>query len=134
MATQKTPPKSVQGLGAVKCDSSGAAIVAVTHKNVALVDSRLIAKALGRRHASTFELIKDRLPLFGKAIGEGIVRFETDKLSAGAGRPVKYALLTEGQALLLLTLMRNSPNVVQAKAAMIHAFKKAREAKASMVP
>lgn len=131
MATQKTPPKSVQGLGAVKCDSSGAAIVAVTHKNVALVDSRLIAKALGRRHASTFELIKDRLPLFGKAIGEGIVRFETDKLSAGAGRPVKYALLTEGQALLLLTLMRNSPNVVQAKAAMIHAFKKAREAKAA---
>lgn len=107
---------------------SSVAISTKVASGVALVDSRLISRALGRKHHGTLELIKGRREEFSEGIGEGIVRFKTEQLQEGSGRPVCYALLTEGQAMFLLTLMRNSPRVVQAKAEIVLAFKKSKEA------
>ncbi|MEW8229116.1 MAG: Rha family transcriptional regulator [Candidatus Thiodiazotropha endolucinida] len=47
--------------------------------------------------------------------------------SVGAGRHTKYALLTEPQATLLLTFMRNSPKVKYFKVLLVKEFYRMRE-------
>lgn len=89
-----------------------------------VVDSRLIAERLGIEHINFMEAIGDYQTQTEQAFG--IVRFETEKLG-GRGRPQKYALLTEDQAIFLMTLSRNTSEVVQCKIDLVVAFSRAKE-------
>ena len=88
------------------------------------VDSRLIAAHMGVDHRSTFRLVtkfQDKLEELG------IVRFEI-ALTGRQGMPEKYVHLNEDQAVFLLTLTRNTPEVVALKLDLTKAFKRYRDA------
>ncbi len=74
---------------------------------VATTTSMRIANGTQVQHKNLRELIEDNLSDFEEF---GRVRFETAKPPEGTngGRPVKYAILNEEHATLLLTYMRNS--------------------------
>jgi phage regulator Rha-like protein len=93
------------------------------------VDSRAIASHLGQQHQSTFELIKDYTADFAQL---GKVRFETGASpNSATGQKVRYAMLNEDQAYLLLTMSRNTPRTVALKVALIKAFRDTRLALAA---
>ena len=87
----------------------------------AVTTSLVIAEGTDVRHKNLRELIQDNLADFEEF---GRVRFETAKPSEGSigGRPVKYALLNEQHATLLLTYMRNSEIVKEFKKRLVKAF------------
>jgi phage regulator Rha-like protein len=89
-----------------------------------VVDSRLIAPRLGIEHDNFMQTINTYQTHIEKAFG--IILFQTGK-SEGPGRPQKYAFLTENQSSFLMTLSRNTPEVVQCKTDLVLAFSKARE-------
>ena len=98
----------------------------VEYSGVLVVDSRLIAEDLGIQH-------KNFLATLDKYIREieedwGQVAFETETVtnSVGASNSVKYALLTEPQATLLMTYSRNTERVRQCKRHLVKAFEKAK--------
>lgn len=88
------------------------------------VDSRLIAERLGIEHRSFLETIDNYESQIQQAFG--FLRFETAEID-GRGRPARYALLNEDQASFLMTLSRNTPEVVQCKIDLVKAFSKAKE-------
>lgn len=88
------------------------------------VDSRLIAARLGVKHQNFYETVLKYQSQSEQAFG--ITRFETGKIK-GRGRPSKFAYLTEDQATFLMTLSRNSPEVVQCKLELVQAFSRAKE-------
>lgn len=90
----------------------------------AVTTSLAIAEGTGVSHQSVRELIQDRSV---ELEGFGVLRFETGEPSELGGRPQKYALLSEPQATLLLTFMRNSEVVVRFKVALVRAFFELRE-------
>ena len=100
------------------------AIVVVENDGELVVDSRLVAQDLGIEHESFMETIYEYQSETEEAFG--FLRFETGKIS-GRGRPPKYALLTEDQATFLMTLSRNTPEVVRCKINLVKAFSKAKE-------
>lgn len=90
------------------------------------IDSRLIAQSLGIDHQNlmqTIEKYESRI----KALG--ISLFQTDKLSnsGSGGRPAKFCLLNENQAIFIATLSRNTDQVVDFKLALTIAFSEARK-------
>jgi len=90
------------------------------------IDSRLLAKSLGTKHQSTFELLKEYRANFEEL---GKVRFETGA-SAGSktGQTKRFALLNEDQSYLLLTYSRNTALTRQLKVKLVKAFGEARRA------
>lgn len=88
------------------------------------VDSRLIAERLGIEHESFLRTLDTYQRQIEQAFQ--IIRFEIGKID-GRGRPPRYALLTEDQATFVMTLSRNSPEVVQCKLDLVKAFSKAKE-------
>jgi phage regulator Rha-like protein len=90
-----------------------------------LVDSRLIAERLGIQHKPFFRTINKYLDVVEGSFGR--VCFENATLkTAGGTQQVVFALLTEPQATFLMTLSRNSPQVLQCKADLVTAFEKAK--------
>lgn len=90
------------------------------------VDSRLIAERLGIGHESFLRTIDNYKTETEQAFG--VFRFEIGKpRSAQGGRPTRYAYLSEDQATFLMTLSRNSPDVVQCKLDLVRSFSKAKE-------
>lgn len=84
-------------------------------------DSRMIADALGVEHDSVQKLLN---------IYEfGVIRFEIGKPGPAGGRPAKTALLSERQALFLLTLVQNTERAREAKLKLVDAFLSLRAAK-----
>ena len=90
------------------------------------IDSRLLAKSLGTKHQSTFELLKEHRADFEEL---GKVRFETGA-SPGSktGQTERFALLNEDQSYLLLTYSRNTARTRQLKVKLVKAFGEARRA------
>ena len=90
------------------------------------IDSRLLAKSLGTKHQSTFELLKGHRTDFEEL---GKVRFETGA-SPGSktGQTERFALLNEDQSYLLLTYSRNTDRTRQLKVKLVKAFGEARRA------
>ena len=90
------------------------------------VDSRILSAHMGNTHEHLRELIEDYRQHFARF---GVPRFETAKPLRGSigGRPERFALLTEDQCYFLLTLVRNTDRVVDLKARLVLAFRKARE-------
>lgn len=99
----------------------------VVDKDVARVDSRLIAESLGKQHRSTFKLI---LTYENELQKIDHLRFKSadGKRIQGGGNAERFALLSEDQAFFLLVLSRNSERVVSLKLKLIQAFRQARDA------
>ena len=93
-------------------------------KNELRTDSRLLASMLDHRHRTILENVDKYLAKFSEL---GRVPFETGTLeTAGGTQAQRYALLNEEQCYFLLTLMRNNDRVVNAKLALVKAFREAR--------
>ncbi|MBD0362296.1 MAG: Rha family transcriptional regulator [Coleofasciculus sp. C3-bin4] len=88
------------------------------------VDSRLIAERLGIEHESFLRTLDTYQTEAEQAFG--IFRFEIGK-TKGRGRPPRYALLNENQATFIMTLSRNTPEVVQCKLDLVRSFSRAKE-------
>lgn len=88
------------------------------------VDSRLIAERLGIEHESFLRTLDTYETQIQQAFG--FLRFEIGEIQ-GRGRPARYAFLDEDQATFVMTLSRNSPEVVQCKIELVQAFSKAKE-------
>lgn len=90
------------------------------------VDSRLVAERLGIEHRSFLETLDSYESQIREAFG--VLRFQTAKpLGTKGGRPLRYALLNEDQATFVMTLSRNSPEVVQCKVDLVQSFAKAKK-------
>ena len=115
--------------GATVPHSSGGgnlATIPLIVKDVARVDSRLLAASMGKTHQSLFELVKDYRADFEQF---GKVRFETGaSQSSKTGQRERFALLNEDQAYLLLTYTRNTARTRQLKISLVKAFAEARSA------
>ncbi|WP_051935339.1 Rha family transcriptional regulator [Deinococcus sp. YIM 77859] len=94
-----------------------------TVQGEARADSRDLARALGNQHKNLLSLIDDYLSDF-QALGA--VAFETRPLPGG-GKPERFAFLAEDHCYFLLTLVRNSEQVVPLKRRLVQAFRAARE-------
>lgn len=97
----------------------------VISRDEARIDSRVLARHFGKDHHDVFELVKQYRTDFEQM---GIVRFQTEKITPGRGRPVRFALLTEDQAYLLLTYTRNTVQTRALKIKLVKAFSEARRA------
>lgn len=94
-----------------------------------------IALGLGIQHASVIKIVRTYLPdiqEFGRVNFENSYDF-VDLSNSGfeirnsnQGRHTRYAILNEEQATFLMTLMRNSPRVIEFKKALVKAFFEAR--------
>ena len=88
------------------------------------VDSRLLAPELDHRHRNIYANIVKHQDRFEKL---GIVHFEKARVETSLGiREQSYAFLNEGQCYFLLTLMRNTEKVLDAKLNLVLAFENAR--------
>lgn len=82
-----------------------------------------IALGLGIQHATIIKLVRTYMPDFQEF---GLVRFKIQPRLEGqhGGGDVKFVPLNEQQATFLMTLMRNSPRVIEFKKALVKAFLK----------
>jgi len=113
-----------------KSSSNQSIIVAKVKNNEPRIDSRLIALGLGVTHTHLVEQVdkyKVRLSTLG------LVRFETEKVKAKMGRPVRFVYLNENQCYALVTLSKNTERAVDLKFALVKAFSEAREALAANI-
>lgn len=80
-----------------------------------------ISLGLGIQHPTVFKLVRTYLPDFQEF---GLVRFKIRPRLEGkhGGGDIKYCELNEQQAYFLMTLMRNSPRVIEFKKALVKAF------------
>ena len=93
-----------------------------------VVDSRVVADQLGVNHSDWFRNI---IKKYESQIqqGFGVLRFENGKPQTGSkgGRPDNFAWLTEDQCLFVMTLSRNTNQVIQCKINLVKAFSEARK-------
>lgn len=86
-----------------------------------------IALGLKVAHKNVIQLVRTYLPDFQELDPLAFKMRQGESLPQGGfGHPTRYAVLTEQQATFLLTLMRNSPKVVEFKKALVKAFFHAR--------
>jgi len=85
------------------------------------VDSRLMAERLGIQHKSFLETIRKHE---NKISDFGLLPFETEKVSLG--RPEVFTLLNEDQSIFVLTLSRNTDQVVLLKQDLTKQFSRYR--------
>lgn len=98
--------------------------------DVLVVDSRLVAERLGILHKNFLATIYRYQSEIEQEEGFGSIAFETEsKISGGRinPKPGKFAWLTEPQLSFLMTLSRNTPQVVQCKRLLVKAFVLAKE-------
>lgn len=88
------------------------------------IDTRMLAQHLGNQHESLFKLVCTHRVDFEEL---GKVRFQIGA-SPGSrtGQTMKFALLNEDQAYLLLTYSRNTARVRELKVRLVKAFRDAR--------
>lgn len=96
-----------------------------THEGLQTIDSRLVAQSLGVDHSQWLRnlIMRHRQTIENQF---GILFIENKKEKSTNGRPVKFALLTEDQAIFIATLSRNTDRVVQFKAKLVKSFAAAR--------
>lgn len=97
----------------------------VQSNNEYRVDSRLIAERLNIQHKNLMETLSKYIDKF-QLLGSLPFKTETRKRQIGATQ-IKYALLNEDQAIFVLSLSRNTEQVVDLKLDLTITFKKLRE-------
>lgn len=103
--------------------------ISVSSQNgILVVDSRLVAQQLGVNHSDWF---RNTIKKYEKQIeqGFGVLRFENGKPGGGAkgGRPEVFVWLTEDQCLFIMTLSRNTEQVIECKINLVKAFSDAKK-------
>jgi phage regulator Rha-like protein len=98
-----------------------------------LIDSRLIADRLGIQHRGLIQTIDKHL---ARLQSKSQVRFEMEmvKLPQGGAKQKKFAYLDERQATLLMTMSRNTDQVLDCKEALVDAFEKAKLIIKTVIP
>lgn len=93
---------------------------------VLVVDSRLISERLGIQHETLMRTVKRHQTRIEQKLGH--LRFEVGTVtnSVGAVNETIYTLLTEPQATVVMTLSRNTEQVVECKFDLVQAFEKAK--------
>jgi len=102
--------------------------ICTIENNIVVTTTLAIADGVGTQHASVMRLISNHADheIFSNP------RIQIRKLSRG-GRPVEFAILNELQATFLITLMRNSPKVVEFKGKLTTEFFRQREVISKLV-
>lgn len=104
-------------------------LVVSEYRSELVVDSRLVAERLGIEHKNFMQTIKKYQNKIEQRFGT--ITFETASSIMPDGRinpkPEKLALLTENQAIALMTFSRNTDEVVECKLALVEAFAKAKK-------
>lgn len=96
---------------------------------VPFTTSEIVAEHAGIQHKNALELLEaHQMPI---EAAFGTIAFETRK---SGGRPVRIARLTEEQSTSLLTLMRNTPQVVDFKINLVKAFAEATKSSVLALP
>jgi phage regulator Rha-like protein len=90
-----------------------------------VVDSRLIAQELAVTHEAFMKTIKKYESQTAQAFGG--LRFEIGVPDTPTGNPPQFVYLTEDQATFLMTLSRNTPEVVRCKILLVAQFSKAKK-------
>ncbi len=87
-----------------------------------VIDSRIIAEQLGIKHKNFLGTVRGHQAVIEEHFG--VLAFETDTTSITAlgGRPETFCWLTESQSNFLMTLSRNTPEVIRCKAGIVKAF------------
>lgn len=98
-----------------------------TTKTETRVDTRLMAMHLGNQHRHVMALIEKYADKF-RGFGQLLFKNAVGERNQGGGNPERFALLNEDQAFFLLSLSRNSTQVVDLKVKLIQAFSEARRA------
>ena len=88
------------------------------------VSTRQLAKHLGNKHRSLFDLVQRHRTDFEQL---GILRFQIGVID-GRGQPEKFAILNEDQATLALAYSKNTKRVRELKVKLVKAFGLARRA------
>lgn len=97
----------------------------IIEENKACTTSLAIADGTNNEHRAVLQLIKNHRSSLSEFGG---VSFKMRPFETKGGTQVqRVAVLNEGQATLLMTLLRNSPRVVEFKVALVKAFFKARD-------
>ena len=91
------------------------------------IDTRLMALHLGNQHRHMMSLIEKYAEKF-QGFGQLLFKNAVGERSQGGGNPERFVLLNENQAYFLLSLSRNSEQVVDLKVKLIQAFSEARRA------
>jgi phage regulator Rha-like protein len=102
---------------------SNLVVKVIKHSNQPRVDSRLISEGLNIDHPNLIELIykyQEKIERFG------IIPFETEKKNK-RGRPTKFCYLNESQSNFVVSLAKNTDQVVDFKFALVEAFEKAKK-------
>ena len=96
----------------------------IATKTEARIDTRLLAQHLETQHESLFKLVTTHQGDFEEL---GKVRFQIGPSpDSRTGQSMKFALLNEDQAYLLLTYSRNTARVRELKIRLVKAFRDAR--------
>lgn len=96
------------------------------YREVLVVDSRLIAVRLGIKHKNFIATIDKHKSTIEQAFGTVLFQTEPRKDGNTGGDQPRYCLLTEDQSTFVMTLSRNSPEVIQCKVDLVKAFSKAK--------
>lgn len=104
--------------------------LAVIERNcVLVVDYRLVASELGVKPKNVLANIDNHLTTAESVAAFGRVAFETEALETNGGlQSTRVAYLNKQQAEFLMTLSRNTPQVIAAKRNLVSAFDKALQA------
>ena len=103
-------------------------IVTVEQKEDQLVvDSRLVAEELGIDHKVLIRNIRNHQQTIESAFGQLSFDTATVTNSVGAVNSVTFVYLTEEQATFVMTLSRNTPQVIQCKVNLVQAFSEAKK-------
>jgi phage regulator Rha-like protein len=89
-----------------------------------VVDSRLIAQELAVTHEAFMKTIKKYESQAVQAFGG--LRFQIGVPDTPTGNPPQFVYLTEDQATFLMTLSRNTPEVVRCKTLLVAQFSQAK--------
>ena len=114
-------------------------LAVIERDNVLVVDSRLIAPQLGIEHRSfvkTIDKYQEQITSITGKPEDRVLRFEVSKPldSSKGGRPERFVYLTDAQASFVMTLSRNTPQVVECKRQLVAAFEKAKQLIREVIP
>lgn len=100
-------------------------LVSLHDDGIPVTTSFAVAEGVGRKHKPIIRLIRDNLTDFSDF---GRVSFENAPFETSGGTQKReVAVLNEGQALLLITYLRNNPIVREFKKRLVASFLKMRE-------
>lgn len=110
-------------------------LLVVEKFNLLVIDSRLIASELGLPHNTWMTNVVKKYQTKIEA-NFGHLHFENGTVtnSAGAVNKILFAWLTEEQSNFLMTLSRNTDQVVEAKIKLVKAFTEAKKLLVKQVP